>query len=337
LYSRKVLIKNKADNIIPPWLRFLKGAVDSEDIPLNLSRELLQEGSVIRKLKTVVTNRFLRFLQECARKQPEEYAQFYRDYSIFLKEGILLEPEQVQKEEISKLLRFESSLKPGGELVSLPEYVSRMQAAQKDIFYLAAPSRQLAENSPYLEAMKEKNEEVLFCFEAYDEMVLLQLRQFDMKNLTSVEKQMRQMKDNLDLNALPIGSLTKEEAEGLVSWLSSVLKGRASVVKLTQKLENHPCVVTVEEMAAARHFVKTQFAQVPADSRYTILQPHFEINVKHPLIKALNKLRESDPDLALLLAEQLFSNAMVTAGLEQDPRSIVAKLNDLLTKAFEKL
>lgn len=113
--------------------------MDSEDIPLNLSREILQDGALIRKLKTVVINRVLRFLNERAQKEPESYNKFYQDYSIFLKEGIITEPEQVLKEEIAKLVRFESSLKAPGELVSLPEYINRMQPAQKDVFYLAAP------------------------------------------------------------------------------------------------------------------------------------------------------------------------------------------------------
>ena len=337
LYSRKVLIKNRADNIIPQWLRFLKGVVDSEDIPLNLSRELLQEGSLIKKLQRVVVNKVLRFFQERAQKEPEEFAAFFRDYGVFLKEGIIAEPEQLQKEEIAKLLQFESSSSPSGQTVTLPQYINRLQPDDKHIYYLAAPSRDLADASPYLEAMREKNKEVLYCFQPYDEAVLLQLGQFCMKTLVSVEKEMRNMKDTLDLNALPFGSLPKEEAESLVSWMTSTLKGRASVVKLTSKLDTHPCVVTVEEMAAARHFVRTQFAQVPADSRYSILQPHFEINIKHPLIKKLAKLKDTDTQLATMITEQLFSNAMVIAGLEQDTRSVVSRLNDLLTKAVEKL
>ncbi|ODM99213.1 Heat shock protein 75 kDa, mitochondrial, partial [Orchesella cincta] len=337
LYSRKVMIKNKADNIIPNWLRFLKGVVDSEDIPLNLSRELLQDSALIRKLRTVVVNRVIRFLHDRSQKEAESFMKFYNDYGIFVKEGIITEAEQVIKEDIAKLLRFESSAMAPGELVSLPEYISRMQAAQKDVYYLAAPSRSLAERSPYLEALKEKNVEVLYCFQPYDEMVLIQLRQFDRKSLTSVEKEMRQMKENVDMDALPLGGLAKSEAEGLLTWLQQSLKGRAHSVKFTQKLENHPCVVTVEEMAAARHFIRTQSAQMTPEVRYSLLQPQFEVSIKHPLIMKLSTLKDSDPDLAKLLAEQLFANAMVTAGLEEDPRTIISSLTELLTKALEKV
>merc|ERR1711884_88268 len=166
LYCRKVLIQSKTENIVPKWMTFVKGVVDSEDIPLNLSRELLQDSAQIRKLRTVITNKFLRFLQDKARKETKSYLEFYKDYGFFLKEGILMSTDQYEKEEIAKLLRFECSSKPAGKTISLPEYP--MKAGQRDIYYLAAPSRQLAESSPYFEALKEKDVEILFCYEPYD-------------------------------------------------------------------------------------------------------------------------------------------------------------------------
>ncbi|KAJ4452090.1 hypothetical protein ANN_03606 [Periplaneta americana] len=154
------------------------------------------------KLRTVLTNRVLRFLHDKSTKSPEEYDKFYKDYGMFLKEGIVTTNEQMEKEEIAKLLRFESSLSSEGEKVSLPQYCSRLKPGQRDVFYLAAPSRALAESSPYFEALKKKEVEVLFCYEPYDELVLMQLRQFDSRNLTSVEKEMRQDKEPDDLTDL---------------------------------------------------------------------------------------------------------------------------------------
>ena len=177
LYCRKVLIKSRAENIVPKWMRFAKGVIDSEDIPLNLSRELLQDSAQIRKLRTVITNKFLRFLQDKAKKDTRSFLEFYKDYGFFLKEGIISGTEQYEKEEIGKLLRFESSNLPAGETRTLPEYVANMKAGQRDIYYLAAPSRQLAENSPYYEALKKNEVEILFCYEPYDELVLMQLQQ----------------------------------------------------------------------------------------------------------------------------------------------------------------
>lgn len=190
LYSRRVLIKPRAD-ILPKWLRFVKGVVESEDIPLNLSRELLQDGALIRKIRTVIASRLVKHLSKCAQKEPESYARFYRDYGVFLKEGILASHEQAEKEDIAQLLQFESSTRPPGQTVTLAEYCKSMKEGQRDIYYLAAPSRQLAESSPYFEAVRSKDVEVLFCCEPYDELVLVQLRQFNRKNVTSVEKEMR--------------------------------------------------------------------------------------------------------------------------------------------------
>ncbi|GLH08793.1 Heat shock protein 83 [Gryllus bimaculatus] len=333
LYSRKVLIKSKADNVLPKWLRFVKGVVDSEDIPLNLSRELLQNSALIRKLQNVLTNRILRFLHDKSVKETEEYDKFYKDYGLFLKEGIVSTHEQVHKEEIGKLLRFESSLKPSGEKVSLPQYCSRLKQGQRDIFYLAAPSRQLAESSPYYEALKKKDVEVLFCYEPYDELVLMQLRQFNQFSLTSVEKEMRQDKESDDLSS---DSLSQSEVGSLMPWVKQVLAGKVHSVRVTKRLDAHPCVVTVEEMAAARHFIRTQSHQMPEESRYSLLQPQLELNPRHPIIKKLNSLRTSNPKLAELVIKQIFANSMVAAGLMEDPRTLLTSMNELLTIALEK-
>merc|ERR1712106_372633 len=333
LYCRKVMIKSKADNLLPKWLRFVKGVVDSEDIPLNLSRELLQDSSLIRKLRQVITNRVLRYLQERSRKETKSYMEFYKDYSFFLKEGIVTSNEQYEKEEIAKLLRFECSSLPSGETISIPEYTEKMKAGQREIFYLSAPSRQLAENSPYFEALKKDGTEVLFCYEPYDELVLMQLQQFDKKTVTSVEKEMRAVGEETVVND---DTLELKDQTDLTDWVKITLGPKAAKIKTTSKLESHPCVVTVEEMAAARHFIKTQGANFSEEQRFTILQPQFELNPSHSLIMKINVLRDSNPKLAVLVTEQIFANAMVSAGLVEDPRSMLNSMNDLLTMALEK-
>eukprot|EP00088_Acartia_fossae_P034299 TRINITY_DN3518_c1_g1_i1.p2 TRINITY_DN3518_c1_g1~~TRINITY_DN3518_c1_g1_i1.p2 ORF type:complete len:697 (-),score=200.61 TRINITY_DN3518_c1_g1_i1:120-2210(-) len=327
LYCRKVLIKSRAENLLPKWLRFVKGVVDSEDIPLNLSRELLQDSSLIRKLRTVLTNRILRYLQERSRKENKSFMEFYKDYSFFLKEGIVTSSEKLEKEEIGKLIRFECSSLPAGETISLPEYCDKMKAGQRDIFYLSAPSRHLAESSPYYESLRKRGLDVLFCYESYDELVLMQLQEFDKKKLTSVEKEMRQDSDEaVDTE----GSLPVTEQSQLSDWIKVTLGQKVAKVRTTGKLEAHPCAVTVEEMAAARHFIKTQGQNFSEEQRYTILQPQFEINPAHPLIKKIAELKASDPKLAIALTEQLFANAMVSAGLVEDPRSMMGNINNLI-------
>lgn len=281
LYSRKILIQSKAEKLLPKWLRFVKGVVDSEDIPLNLSRELLQNSALIQKLQHVLTNRILRHLQDRAIKEPQAYEEFYDEYKIFMKEGIIVSDQQSEKEVIAKLLRFNTNrASTSTEKISLTDYVNRMPDEQKDIYYLAAPNRELAENSPYLEGSKAKNFEVLFCYDPYDELVLMQLQKFIGKNIVSVEKEMRTDTNADDLSELGADSLQRSEINELVTWIKGQLAGKVSEVKATTRLIDHPCVVTVENMAAARHFMRTQGHQIPEENRYALLQPQLEINPK---------------------------------------------------------
>lgn len=340
LYTRKILIQSQTDQLLPKWLRFVKGVVDSEDIPLNLSRELLQNSALIKKLRTVLTNRLLRYLQERSVKEPEDFAKFYADYGLFLKEGIITSEEHRDKEEIAKLLRFDSSrneLGDSGPRVTLPEYVNRRGEGQKEIYYLAAPSRALAESSPYFEGIRKKDVEVIFCYEPYDELVLMQLQTFLGSPLVSVEKEMREDREAVaDVSDYGPDSLGKAQIDELVPWIKKKLAGRVATVKVTKRLESHPCVVSVEEMAAARHFIRTQSHQVNEENRFALLQPQLEINPKHTIIKKLFKLSQENDELATLICEQLFNNSMVAAGLADDPRTLLLHMNDLMTKILEK-
>ncbi|CAH1114223.1 unnamed protein product [Psylliodes chrysocephalus] len=335
LYTRKILIKNKTDNILPKWLRFVKGVVDSEDIPLNLSRELLQNSALINKLRDILTARVIKYLQEQLKKNQVEFEKFYKDYGLFIKEGIITNYNQTEKEDAANLLLFESSHEEANKKVTLNEYLSRAKE-NRTIYYLAAPSRALAENSPYYESLKTKKQEVLFCYEPYDELVLMQLQQFKGNKLVSVEKDMREDKQAIDLTNLGDDSLKRSEINDLTAWIKGKLGDKVTAVNATNRLESHPCVITVEEMAAARHFIRTQSHNIPEDKRYAILQPRLELNPKHPIIKKLHKLMSSDPELGELLAKQLFANSMVGAGLVEDPRILLTSMNDLLAKALEK-
>ncbi|XP_073963383.1 TNF receptor associated protein 1 [Choristoneura fumiferana] len=336
LYSRKILIKSKADNILPKWLRFVKGVVDSEDIPLNLSRELLQNSNLIIKLRTVLTNRFLKFLNDSASKDPVGYDTFYRDYSIFLKEGIVTSHSPLEREDIAKLLRFESSKLEKGVRTSMAEYSSRQKNEQKTIYYLAAPSRELAETSPYFESLKKRDLEVLFCYDTYDELVLLELKEFGGRQLVSVESDMQKEPENKSESVIGAQGLQQPQVDELIKFLKGQLEGKVFDVRTTQRLDSHPCVIIVPEMAAARHFVRTQAQNMSEENRFALLRPQLEINAKHPIIEKLHKLLSTDKDLANMVAQQLFSNAMVTAGLVMDPRNLITHINELLIKALEK-
>lgn len=339
LYSRKVLIQTKAADILPKWLRFIRGVVDSEDIPLNLSRELLQESALIRKLRDVLQQRLIKFFIDQSKKDAEKYAKFFEDYGLFMREGIVTTAEQDIKEDIAKLLRYESSALPAGQLTSLPDYASRMQAGTRNIYYLCAPNRHLAEHSPYYEAMKQKHTEVLFCYEQFDELTLLHLREFDKKKLISVETDIvvdHYKEEKFEDTSPADERLSEKETEDLMAWMRNALGSRVTNVKVTFRLDTHPAMVTVLEMGAARHFLRMQQLAKTQEERAQLLQPTLEINPRHTLIKKLCQLRESEPELAQLLVDQIYENAMIAAGLVDDPRAMVGRLNDLLVKVLEK-
>uniref|UniRef100_A0A8B9TUS8 Heat shock protein 75 kDa, mitochondrial n=1 Tax=Anas platyrhynchos TaxID=8839 RepID=A0A8B9TUS8_ANAPL len=339
LYSRKILIQTKAADILPKWLRFLRGVVDSEDIPLNLSRELLQECALIRKLRDVLQKRLIKFFFDQSKKEPEKYAKFFEDYGVFMREGIVTIAEQDVKEDIAKLLRYESSALPAGQLTSLTEYASRMKAGSRNIYYLCAPNRHLAEHSPYFEAMKKKDMEVLFCYEQFDELTLLHLREFDKKKLISVETDIvvdHYKEENFEESRPAAERLTEREAGDLMAWMRNVLGSRVTDVKVTTRLDTHPAMITVLEMGAARHFLRMQQLAKTQEERAQLLQPTLEINTGHALIKKLNELKDNQPDLAQMLLDQIYENAMIAAGLNEDPRPMVSRLNELLTKILEK-
>jgi molecular chaperone HtpG len=186
LYCRKVLIQAKAKGLFPEWLRFLKGVVDSEDLPLNISRETMQDTSLMQKLNKVLTSRFLKFLDKQSEKEADAYEKFYHEYQRFLKEGVVT--DFTHKEALGKLLRYESSSLDQGKLTSLADYVKRMSGEQKEIYCLRAANRAAAEASPYFEVFKERKFEVLFLYDAWDEFVMEHLHTFDGKPLKLAEK-----------------------------------------------------------------------------------------------------------------------------------------------------
>uniref|UniRef100_A0A8C4NAI9 TNF receptor-associated protein 1 n=1 Tax=Eptatretus burgeri TaxID=7764 RepID=A0A8C4NAI9_EPTBU len=338
LYSRKVLVQSKATDILPHWLRFLHGVVDSEDIPLNLSRELLQQNTLIRKLRDVLERRLVKFLLEQMRKDPEKFDTFYDDYGVYIREGVVTTAEQEVKEDVARLLRFESSALEPGQRTTLMEYVGRMQSSARHIHYLCAPSRVLAQTSPYFEAVRRKDIEVLFCYDQFDELVLLRLDQFLRNKLVSVETDIAvdHFKEEKFEHLMPESErLAEKDAEELMSWIKTVLADKITNVKVTARLDRHPAMVTVLEMGAARHFLRTQALGRTAGERAQMLQPTLEINPGHTLIKKLNELKTRDPELARLLVEQICDNAMMAAGLTEDPRPMVSRLNELLTQAFK--
>lgn len=323
LHCKKVLIQPRAKGLFPEWLRFLRGVVDSEDLPLNISRESMQDSALMAKLNKVITGRFLKFLDEEATKNPEQFQKFYDVYSRFLKEGVVT--DHAHKEQLGKLLRFNSSTVEAGKTTSLAEYISRMPSEQKDIYYVIAPSREAAEASPYYEVLAHRKYEALFLLDPWDEFVMEHLSEFDGKKLVSAEK--ADLKIEQPHTREGVTPLTEDEGKALSSWLRDQLGDTVTEVRASNRLIDSPAVVLSADKFASTSMKKLMQA---AGGGIEPAKYEFEINPHHPIIVGLNRTREVKPELAKKVAEQVFDNARFAAGLLDDPRSMVKRLNSLL-------
>jgi molecular chaperone HtpG len=327
LYCKKVLIQAKAKGLFPEWLRFLKGVVDSEDLPLNISRETMQDSSLMQRLNKVLTGRLLKFLEETAEKDPATYEKFYAEYQRFLKEGIVTDFSH--KEALGKLIRYESSATEQGKLTSLADYVKRMAADQKEIYCLMAPNREAAESSPYFEVFRDRKFEVLFLYDAWDEFVMEHLHEFDGKTLKAAEK--------ADLNLTEPkteGALSEAAAQGLAAWLKESLGDRIGSVRLSQRLVDSPAVI-VDADKFMTSSMRRMLKSLRKDADETApAQQDLEINPTHPIIARLEQMRQKDAAFAGQVAEQILDNARVAAGVLEDPRTMLKRMNSLLERVL---
>ena len=402
LYSRKVLIQSASAAILPDWLRFVHGVVDSEDIPLNISRESMQDSALMRRIKAVLTRRVIRFLDAEARKDAKLFNErFFPEFGAFLKEGCITDTSYSQ--DLAKLLRFESSALPAGQLTSLDEYLARTPVGQQSIYYLVAPHRGIAEASPYMEAFKGKRAaaaagdtpagaegvgdvEVLFLYSPIDDFVMNNLREFSGRKLLTAEtaeldpELLQGIKKPAAAataaaaaaaaspaaaasGAAPTAAeargaaLSEAEVGELSAWMLRVLPSRLAKVRATQRLRASPCVVTDHESASLRRMMRMVEAGAAGgaggggggggsgsgsggDSQSLRLEQHMlprqtlEINPAHAVIMRLHAIRESQPDLARAVAEQLVDNALIAAGLVDDSRTMLPRLSGLLERVL---
>jgi len=337
LYCQKVLIEQHSENILPEWLRFLKGVVDSEDLPLNISRQALQDSALVAKLKQVLTKRFLKYLDEQAREDAEKYNKFFAEFGIYLKEGATI--DYTYRDEIAKLLRFESSKSEPDKLISLAEYVERMAEGQQEIYYINGPSRSAAEAGPYVEAFRKRDIEIIYTLEPIDDFVMNHLGEFDGRKLVSADRA------DLDLSAIKgkedesekeqEAALEPEVVEGFTAWIKEALSGRVKEVIVSKRLVDSPAIIvnpdgymtsTMERVMQAARLEKGEPLQEPGSK-------NLEINTSHPLIKQLSLLRGTDEPFAKSVIAQIFDNALIQAGLMVDPRKMVERSYKILERA----
>lgn len=329
LYCKKVLIDPHPPKLLPEWLRFVRGVIDSEDLPLNISRESMQDSALVRKLGTVVTSRFLKFIDKEAADDAKKYGEFYKKFSRFFKEGVATDHEN--RDAIAKLLRFESSMTEKDETVGLAAYVSRMKEEQKAIYYQVAPSRSAIESGPYVDAFKSRGIEVLYLYETIDEYVVSSLREFDGKTLVAVNS------DQVDLGdaaAAEGESLSSEDTDKLCTWLKEKLDGRVESVKSGKRLVNSPALVLTPEgeMNPQMRQMMRALQKDEVGAPKVIL----EINPHHELIRRLSAISGTDSDTANLVAEQMLDNALLAAGLLDDPQTLIGRTQRIMERLLAK-
>ncbi|MDD9899549.1 MAG: molecular chaperone HtpG [Alphaproteobacteria bacterium] len=332
LYVKRVFITEGVEALIPPFLRFVKGVVDSEDLPLNISREMLQSNPLIAKMSAAIVKKILTELEDRAKKDIEEYAQFWTLFGAVVKEGLY--DAHAHREQLCRVARFWSS--ESNLLVSLDEYVERMKEGQEHIYYISAPTVEAARMSPQLEAFKAKDIEVLFMVDTIDEFWLPiqgEYKQKKFKSVTRGSSELDKIKGDAENdNSNDDSTDTGEAMEKLLSRLRDVLKDEVKDVTLSERLVNSPVCLVAPENDLDIHMQRILKQQQDYDGKHTHI---LEINKKHPVIKKLEAMAANDAaaetlaDTALLLLDQ----AKI---IEGEPLKNPTAFVERLSRAIEK-
>lgn len=327
LYVRRVFIMDDAEHLLPPYLRFVRGIIDSNDLPLNVSREILQNNKQIDQMRNGTVKKILSSLEALAKNEKEKYAKFWKEFGKVLKEGVL--DDFSNRERIAKLLRFSSThddkLEPE---ITLEDYVSRMQEGQEKIYYITAESFAAAKHSPHLEIFRKKGIEVLLLHEQIDEWLVTHLNEFDGKPLQSVTK------GDLDLGKLEDEEEKKqtekvtEELKPFIERIKESLGEKVKEVKVTHRLTNSPACLVADAHAmdaSLERMLKAAGQSIPSSA------PVLEINPQHALVESLKE--ETDEDLFKDWASILFDQARLSEGAQlEDPAAFVNKMNAMFMK-----
>ncbi|HCH50406.1 MAG TPA: molecular chaperone HtpG [Proteus sp.] len=327
LYVQRVFIMDEAEQFMPNYLRFIRGLVDSNDLPLNVSREILQDSSVTRNLRSALTKRALQMLQKLADNNPEEYQSFWKEFGLVLKEGPAEDSSNI--ETIAKLLRFASTHNDSNaQTVSLADYVSRMVEGQDKIYYITADSYAAAKNSPHLELFRKKGIEVLLLSDRIDEWMMNYLTEFDGKTFQSVSKADESLDKLADEEKQAEQEETDKQLAPFVERIKTLLGDRVKEVKLTHRLTDTPAIVTTsaDEMT-------TQMAKLFAAAGQDVpeVKYNFELNPNHPLVKQTAELTDEalfSDWVNLLLDQALFAER----GSLEDPNQFIRLVNQLLVQ-----
>jgi len=324
LYVQRTFIMDDAEQFLPLYLRFVKGVIDSNDLPLNVSREILQQDAAVESMRSAVTKRVLDMLSKMAKSSPEDYAVFWGEFGQVLKEGPA--EDFTNKEKVAGLLRFATTHTDGADQdQSLSDYVSRMQEGQDSIYYVVAENFNTAKSSPHLEVFRKKGIEVLLLSDRVDDWLMNHLQEFDGKQLKDVARGALDLSSDSEEEKAEQEKLEKE-SEDLVARIKTVLEGRVQEVRATTRLTDSPACLVVGDydMGAQMRRIMEAAGQAVPDSK-----PILEINPSHPLLAMLDS--EPDEDRFADLASIVFDQASLAEGGQlEDPAAYVSRLNKVL-------
>jgi molecular chaperone HtpG len=325
LYVQRVFIMDDAEQFMPSYLRFVKGLLDSNDLPLNVSREILQDNKITQAIRKGCTSRVLKMLDRMGKNKPEEYQTFWNEFGKVLKEGPA--EDFANKEAIAKLLRFSSThTDEKTENVSLEQYVERMKEGQDKIYYVVADSFEAAKSSPHLEIFRKKGIEVLLMSDRVDEWMMSHLTEFNEKQFASITRGDLDLGDLDDEETKKAQEESEKEVEGLVERIKTVLGDKVKEVRFTHRLTDSPACVVADD-----HDMSSQMQKLMESVGQAIpeAKPIFELNPEHQLVKHLNV--EQDEDKFAQWSEVLLDQALLAErGSLKDPAAFVAKLNKLM-------
>ena len=324
LYVRRVFIMDAADELLPAYLRFVRGIIDSGDLPLNISREILQQSSDVAQIRAASVKRVLGLLEDLAEHQQEKYGTFWSEFGRVLKEGVI--EDGANRERIAKLLRFASThTDSADQAVSLADYVGRAKPGQDAIYYVTADSFSAAKNSPHLEVFRKNGVEVLLLTDRIDEWVVSHLSEYEGTKLLSAAHGSLDVTKLGEASSTVTEELKEQEYKDLVARVQDVLKDRASGVRLTHRLTDSPACLVADERGISRHLeriLRESGQRLPAS------KPILEINPDHPVVQRLKQ--EGDLTLFADWSHILFDQALLAEGGElEDPATFVKRLNSL--------